>query len=341
MHPMEALDKKAQLVTQGSIFISKFLRLPHRPSISTAGPGAGVQAYIFEFGDTRVRLYSAPEDQTPFSLVYDSGEYRILREGKPFVDGVKLVPVLMHTAGQAFINLDSRCRYDCAFCDTPGIEGRRKPVDEIIQRLEGIDPAELHAIALTTGVADSEGKANEYVAEVASAIKKRFPDKPVGVEVYASSERELDMLKKAGVEELKINVEASSPELFAKVCPGLDYQKTWWMLQHGVQLFGWNRVCSNLIVGLGEDENEALCCVDNLAKMGVVANIRPLRITPANRDRLLKALGWAPDKVNKDKLIRLAAEERRILRKYKLDPLLFKTMCLRCGCCDLVPNADI
>ncbi|RLF29085.1 MAG: biotin synthase, partial [Thermoplasmata archaeon] len=39
--------------------------------------------------------------------------------------------------------------------------------------------------------------------------------------------------------------------------------------------------------------------------------------------------------------LRLAVEQKKVFKKYGLTPETFKTMCHRCGCCDIVPFIDL
>ena len=66
------------------------------------------------------------------------------------------------------------------------------------------------------------------------------------------------MLKDAGANEVKYNLECVDPELFPRVCPGISPQEIVDALEEAVSIFGKNRVFTNIIVGLGESD-ELLC----------------------------------------------------------------------------------
>ena len=66
---------------------------------------------------------------------------------------------------------------------------------------------------------------------------------------------------------MKFNLEAATPGLFAKMCPGLDYDRLWQVLDRSVQVFGKNRVFSNVIVGLGETDAELETCIKKLTPL--------------------------------------------------------------------------
>ena len=60
------------------------------------------------------------------------------------------------------------------------------------------------------------------------------------------------------------------------MCPGLDYDRLWRVLDRSVELFGRNRVFSNVIIGLGETDAEMEACINRLTSHGVIPVLRPL-----------------------------------------------------------------
>jgi biotin synthase-related radical SAM superfamily protein len=165
-------------------------------------------------------------------------------------------------------------------------------------------------------------------------------DIPIGVEPYVSNLDQIDRLKAAGADEIKLNVETFNPIIFQKVCGELDLDWIMQALEHAVSVFGRGRVTSNIIFGLGESDEEVLMGVERLAAMGIAVTLRPLRLNDINRPSLEGALGPL-EPVRSDRIIHLARESKRIFLRYSLSPTTYQTMCHRCRCCDLVPFADI
>ena len=130
--------KKADLISSGEIYVPPSIRIPCYPSKSTAGPGAGIPELVFSFGGSRVKLSLTKDQNTIFSLaktvteinetneINDTNKipkgYSILKNGSMFIGHVKVVPTLLHAPSQAFINIDSRCIYNCKFCSSPILE---------------------------------------------------------------------------------------------------------------------------------------------------------------------------------------------------------------------------
>jgi hypothetical protein len=82
------------------------------------------------------------------------------------------------------------------------------------------------------------------------------------------------ILKDAGADEVKYNLECVDPDLFLQVCPGISYQEIMDALQEAVAIFGKNRVFTNIIVGLGESDDLLRRSIDELTEMGVIPVLR-------------------------------------------------------------------
>jgi biotin synthase-related radical SAM superfamily protein len=140
-----------------------------------------------------------------------------------------------------------------------------------------------------------------------------------------------DRLKELSVTEVKFNLEAATPELFSRMCPGLDYGLLWQVLERSVQLFGKNRVFSNVIVGLGETDEELETCIEKLTSLGVIPVLRPLNP--------VAGLAGTP-RPSAGRLKKVFAVHKKALAAAGLDPRLALTMCTNCAGCDLVPGRD-
>ena len=89
-------------------------------------------------------------------------------------------------------------------------------------------------------------------------------------------------------------------------------------------------------------ENEdVLKTVEELAKDGIVATLRALRVNDLNKNKLTTALGSTPTSVPPERMIRLAKRQKIILDKYSLSTQRFETMCHKCRSCDIVPHQDV
>jgi biotin synthase-related radical SAM superfamily protein len=299
---------------------------PNAVARSTAGPGAGgVGAVFFSSGGRRVRIPLGTDG--PAVMVVGEDGSAILSCGGETVEG-RLEPVGLHCPRQAFVTVSESCVYACAYCPVPGCRGPRKTVEEVVA-LVGEVADSVDAIALTSGVAISVEEEEVYVGRVVGALR-RF-DLPIGVSLFPTAATPA-RLHALGVAEVKFNLETATPELFAAYCPGLSYGTVWEALAASVPLFGRGRVFSNVLVGLGETDDELDACVDRLVGLGVVPVLRPL--TPAAGCNDLP-------RPTPERLVRAARHLFDALGRAGLDPSGALSMCGACTGCDLAAWRDL
>ena len=116
------------------------------------------------------------------------------------------------------------------------------------------------------------------------------------------------------------------------------------MILHGVnhacEVFGRNKVCSNIVFGMGESDETIIHGLKVLGNMGAVGTLRALRVNDLNKADLERSLGRL-EPVTAERMMRLAEEHKRILQDYGLTTLSFRTMCHACLACDIVPFWDV
>jgi biotin synthase-related radical SAM superfamily protein len=321
---MEWKQVKAALLAQGRVALSGE---PCTGFIfrSTAGPTAGGAGSVFlSAGGRRVRLSVDPESPL---ILHHVGEGRaVIRLGGTEVRG-SLEPAGLHCPRQAYVTVSEQCIFRCRYCNVPSCAGRVKTADEIVARVKEVLPR-VDGIALTSGVA---GSVEAEEARVLEAVRRLVPlGKPVGVSVYPR-EGTPDRLHALGVAEVKFNLEAATPAIFARMCPDLSYDLMQDTLRRSVQLFGEEAVYSNVIIGLGETDSEMERCIGDLTGMGVIPVLRPLNPVAELRD-------WP--RPGADRLLRLCSIHERELRRAGLSTQKAVTMCTACTGCDLTPGRD-
>jgi biotin synthase-related radical SAM superfamily protein len=315
---------KARLLARGTARLSGEPAGPYR-SASTAGPGAGSGGSVFfSCGEGRVRL--AIDPHSPLEIIHLGTGRAVLKEGASEICGI-LEPVALHCPRQAYITVTSGCVYRCRYCEVPAIAAGRKTQEEIESMVEAVRDR-IDAISLTSGVLHDVEEEEGYVIRVVAALRKFAL--PIGVSIFPGTDT-APRLHAAGVAEVKFNVEAATPGLFSEMCPGLSYDAIWDALRQSVVLFGRNHVFSNLIIGLGETDEEAGSCMKALCAIGVIPVLRPLN--PAGN---LAGYSRPPA----ERLLRLFAVHADALNEAGLDPCHAQTMCAECTGCDLVPGRD-
>ncbi|MCQ2079522.1 MAG: radical SAM protein [archaeon] len=340
----DLIFKKATLALGGGIKLPPGFTMPVRVSRSTAGPGAGNSSAAFSFHGMRVKK-SISYDSGEFELHDDNGRLSLTRNGEPFLDEVTIEPVVYHCPEQAFFTLDSRCSYRCAFCASPRLPKSdfKGLTDEDITRkcVEAARENRIVAVSLTSGVyeGDVQAEIDRFVSCVRS-LRRELPDMPIGLEPYAETEDQIRALKEAGADEIKLNVQAATDDIFRRVCPDLDRDRIFECLGHAVRHFGRGRVTSNIIFGMGETLEELEACMERICRIGAIPTVRSLRYSTYNTESLREAIG-TPEKVTPEHMIRVAEMHKRVLERNGMDTNTCRTMCLECRCCDLVPHRDL
>lgn len=315
---------KARILAYGSVRLAG--DYPFHPEHSRAGPGAGgTGSVFFAAPDGRIRL--SIDDHSLLTLTADADGSAHLTGPDIDVKG-HIEDAVYHCPRQAYITLSEGCIFSCRYCSVPAIPKRIKRVEEVTAMIEQVLD-DIDAISLTSGVI---GSVEEDEARAVAVVCAVAPfGVPVGVSVYplpGTPQR----LKDAGACEVKFNIETATEALFREMCPGLDYEGTWTILEESVCVFGRNRVFSNVILGLGETDEEMETCIRRLTGIGVIPVIRPLSPSPG-----LPGLS----RPTAERILRMAEFAGAELKNAGLDPTQAQTMCTRCGGCDLVAGRDI
>ena len=340
----EDLNRKAILTLGGGVLLPKGFELPYRISRSTAGPGAGFGSFAFSFNGYRVKK-SVSYESGEFELHQrDDGSLYLTRHGEPFIDDITIEPVVRHCPEQAFFNIDPRCIFHCAYCNSPLLdmsEDKHLSTEKIMEMLdESVSMYDVKAVSFTSGVVGSVDATIDRFVDVVRAVRGRYPDIPIGVEPYVSTREHILMLKDAGADEIKLNLETPRKDIFEKVCPDLDLNGIWSLLKDAVDIFGKGKVISNIIYGMGETDADLSDVIDRLCSMGVIPGLRALRTNGINSIQLTDAIG-VPEPITSERALGLARMQKEIMKKHGLTSLSSHTMCMECGCCDLVPFRDL
>jgi len=335
----EATELKATLLSLGAIHVPSGTRLGVYPDRSVSGPDSSGRWVFFDINGELVKLKIVRDPGCRAHLRGDQAPFDIMLDGKVAATDVNTLKTIYHAPGQAFVSLGNGCRFHCAFCTlhqnkaNPAVD--RDAIWWVKFILKGARREDCHSVAVTGGVEGELADHVQMMTEVVKDVRAELPDIPIGVEPYLESPDDVERLKRAGATEIKLNLETATPELFETVCPELDRDAIWRCLERSVEVFGRGRVSSNIIFGLGETDEDVLDMATRLARMGVAANLRALRVNAINRTALKSALGKDPYQPDAERMIRLAHVGSRILQVHNISRDGFYTMCHRCRGCDL------
>lgn len=335
--------KKSILSLGGNVRMPEGFVMPFRISHSTAGPGAGEDSAVFAFDGLRLKKNITYGEEGEFEFHVTPEGYSMTHNGEPFIDRVEIRPIAAHSPEQAFFTIDPRCIYNCAYCTSPTLPKQDykglSPEDMVEKTRKIMQTQTVKSIGFTSGIYGSVQDTVDRFEACVRAFKEAFPDLPVGVMPYLDDVSQIRQLKDAGAEEISLNIECSTRRLMDRVCPDLDYDLIYTMLEESVKVFGRGKVTSTVIFGIGETEEELFACVDRLCDMGVVPLVRSLRRNPLNEEKLQEAVG-DPIEISPEENVRIAGIVKEKMAARGLTTETFSTMCVACRCCELVPFTD-
>ncbi|OHV27946.1 radical SAM protein [Parafrankia colletiae] len=233
-----------------------------------------------------------------------------------------------------------RCRF-CAIEESlrAGATTRLKTPAQLAEvasaavRLDGV-----RQMVMTTGSTAAADRGATLLAECVRAVVAAVPQLPVQVQCEPPADLSvLAELRAAGASTIGMHVESLDPLVRRRWTPGKatvpleHYERAW---TEAVRVFGWNRVSTYLLLGLGENPDELVEGARRLIAQGVypfVVPFRPMAGTLAERDG---ARAPEPDLVA-DVTARVAAA----LTAAGMRGADQAAGCAACGACSALPQA--
>ena len=185
------------------------------------------------------------------------------------------------TTAYLMTHTDDGCVGNCTFCpqarESPSSKSRLSrvlwptyPSTAVLEALGNAPEQELMRICIQAV------NYPDYFEDVHALLKrmKDATDTPVSLDTCPLNGEQMRMLKEAGLDRIGIPLDASTPLLFDRV-KGSEVEGPFsWddhmeALREAVEVFGRGRVMSNLIIGIGETEEEAANFIQTLMDMGV------------------------------------------------------------------------
>lgn len=245
--------------------------------------------------------------------------------------------ILVHAPEQLFFLLYKDCSSCCLFCPLTYASNKSHYTWEKIQHimLQNISH-EIKSISFTTSSPPSktQDELTNEIADIAFKTRKLIGENiPLGASLKTPSEKQLLYLKKAGISEIRLNLETYNIGLAQHLMPNKDLNKILYSIEQAVNIYGKGKVSSNIIIGLGESDKDILNGVNRLAEMGALSTLYPYDPIDGLNVPFRRPLA--------DRIYNLAIEHKKILQKNNLDPLGAKTMCCACAGSHLYPGKDI
>lgn len=253
------------------------------------------------------------------------------------VEHVAVERIIAHAPEQLFFLLYKNCTNGCLFCPlTYHKDHSHYNWEKIQQKICDNRNCKIKSVSFTTSC-PAEKTQNEIVNEMAANIIKTRElmgnDIPIGISLKTPSKEQLLYLKKSGATEVRLNIETYNPLLAKSLMPNKEISKILHSIEMAVDIYGKEKVSSNIIIGLGESDNDILRGVQRLSKTGALTTLYPF--DPISRfDNKFK-------RPSAERIYNLAVEHNNILQKYNLNPLNAKTMCCQCAASHLYPGKDL
>lgn len=253
------------------------------------------------------------------------------------IEHVTIERILAHAPEQLFFLLYKECSSKCRFCPiTYKPNTFHYSWEKIRRRICESSMHRIRSVSFTTPCPMGKAPA-ELIDELVSVTEKAREllgeDIPLGASLKTPTKDQLLRLKEAGTSEIRLNLETYNIKLAKYLMPHKDINEILHSLELAVHIFGKEKVSSNIIIGLGETDNDILDGINRLAEMGILSTLYPY-----------DPLGL-PDEIFKrpsaNRIYNLAIEHKKILENHHLDPLNAKTMCCACAASHLYPGKDL
>ncbi len=344
--------KKALLLAKANIKLHPDI---DKNKLDSSGGNIGRNDWIFfRISNTsRVRL-TLSENASLLLVKNGPDTYNIqdLNTNEIILNNVTIEQILSHAPEQLFFLLYKNCYNNCQFCPmTYNIaEKGHYSWGDMYKRISENEQFNIRSISVTTSSPPdktNEDLVNEMV-DVTNKIRKiKGNDIPIGMSLKTPTKDQLCRLKEAGVSEMRLNLETYNPELAKTLMPRKKINEILKSIEFAVEVFGKEKVSSNIIIGLGETDNDILQGVEVLSEMGALSSLYPydpIDLTHEKFKRPSVPIVLPNEKFKRpsaERIFNLAVEHKKILENHNLNPLGAKTMCCSCAASHLYPGKDI
>lgn len=292
---------------------------------------------------SRVRL--VVDDKNPaFTLSYIENEGLLLIDNETneiITQGFELEDAVIHAPDQLFLGLYEYCKIGCKFCPLHIAHGEmiHYSLDSIFYDIDVSFDKPYSSIGITSSIPyhlTSNDVADEMIFVVQKIREKVGPSIPIGVSTRIPSEIEMKRLYAAGASEIRLNIEVPNQTLSQKLMPNKSLDEIYHCIGIACKVFGRGKVSSNIVLGLGESDQDVINAIRRLAEMGAIATLYPF--DPFDNNEFTVPEFSRP---SAERLYRLAVAHKEILDEYQLDSLSLLTMCPSCAASHILPGRDL
>lgn len=253
------------------------------------------------------------------------------------IEHVTIERVLSHAPDQLFFLLYKNCTNGCLFCPlTYSFNNSHYSWEKIQNRIIENTSYKIQSVSFTTScpIGKTQNELVEEIVDIAVKTRKLLGvDIPLGASLKTPSKDHLLRLKEAGICELRLNLETYNSKIARNLMPKKNLNDILYSIEQAVFVFGKEKVSSNIIIGLGESDDDIINGVYRLAEIGALPTLYPYDS--------IDMINYNFQRPSAKRIYNLAIEHKKILDKYNLNPLGSKTMCCACAASHLYPGKDI
>jgi biotin synthase len=166
--------------------------------------------------------------------------------------------------------LSGNCSEDCAFCtqsahfDANINRYRFKPIEQIIKEAKEAKKRGAIGYCLVTSGKGLDNKKSEYIAKVASTLKKQINNLNLIACCGTATKEQLQHLKRSGIDSYNHNLE-SSKDYYAKICSTHSWEERY---QTCLNVKEANlKLCCGGIYGMGESWEDRVSLIEAIASL--------------------------------------------------------------------------
>lgn len=310
----------------------------HELHSSTGNIGKNHWIFIRISKTSRVRL-TLTKNASLLLVKKSTNDYAIqdVKTHEIILKHVTVERVLAHAPEQLFFMLYKNCSNSCLFCPITYCSNNshyswQKIQDRISENL----PYKIRSVSFTTSCPPyktQDDLLNEMIDVTKSTKELLGKDIPIGVSLKTPSKEHLLRLQEVGISEIRLNLETYNTQLAKVLMPHKDINTILHSIEEAVKVFGKEKVSSNIIIGLGESDNDILKGVNVLSQIGALSTLYPYDPIGLSNETFKRP--------SPERIFNLAVEHKRILKKYNLNPLGSETMCCACAASHLYPGKDL
>lgn len=265
------------------------------------------------------------------TYIYDIKSKQII------IKNINIEYPIAHAPEQMFFTLYRQCIRGCKFCPlTYNNESIHHSLNDIFGRIKNSELPKSIGITTSNPPYLSTSDITDEICFLTKKIHNLMGnDIPIGVSLNAPSYNDLKKLKESGVHELRLNIETPNEDLAKKIMPNKPLESIYNSINAACNIFGKGKISSNIIIGLGETDDDIIYGIDRLASIGSIATLYPF--DPINNN-LINSFEFI--RPSKERIYKLAIEHKRVLNKYNLKSENLKTMCCACAASHIFPGRD-